>query len=168
MTSYTPAEEYFDTKTIIITSSSFIPAMLPYMFCNFPYSFCICTVHLVCGQGNVWFFNSTPLLSSCLPCLTIELFHMISPLKKVGKVTSRCDCLLANWEEHYWPLTAQFITTWGMSNWFWLLPEANEKLSHSWNILKIFWNENVNVIHSSCQWTSVSVNSLVTFRFSDF
>ena len=145
--------------------------MLTYMFCYFPCSserFCCWMVCLACGQGNIWTFSFTSLLSSCSPCLSSELFHIISALKREDKIVSACDPLLANWEEYCQRLTPHFIPTWGMSYCFWLLPEADGKHSRSWDILKIFWTENANAIHNPCQWTLVSVNSPMNFQIPWF
>lgn len=108
---------------------------------------------------NSWPFHFAPLLFSCSTCLSSEVFHKIPPLKYEVKIVSACDLLLANWENHYQPLTPHFIPAWGMSKWFCLFSEADGKLYNSLITFKILRTENANVMHNSCQWTS---------RFSDF
>lgn len=116
------------------------------------------------SESFVWIVEDQLTFSFCpssflllyLPLQWIISYN--SSLKNEGEIVSPCDLLLANWEDHYQPLTPHFISTWGRSNWFWLLLEADGKLYNSLITLKIFWTENANVMHNSCQWTS---------RFSD-
>lgn len=160
VTLYTCGKAFWHQDFKIITRSGFMLVLLIYIFCYF-FQNSERFLYLNCLFGlceNSWPFHLAPLLFSCSTCLFSELFPIIPPLKYEDKIVSACDLLLANWEDHYQPLTPHFIPTFGMNIWFWLLIEANGKLN-SLITFKIFWTENANVMHNSWQWTS---------RFSDF